>query len=115
STVSKKFVSDILSYKFFNAIPKLNEQFREHQVNSPYDLLKIKFAAIEQENKAANLSRRKELEETEDYLSDASQDYSFEEENENAFIATIDEWEFPTIIGRIPDYDNGVLELIKFV
>jgi hypothetical protein len=99
---SRKYVSEILSYNFFNAIPRLNELFREHQLT-----------AIEMENKALEQSRRKELEETEDLVSEPSQEYSYEEENENNILAAISDWDFPKIIGRIPEYENGVLELIK--
>jgi hypothetical protein len=44
-----------------------------------------------------------------------SNEYSREEEEiyqENQ-VQEITEWDFPKILGRIPDYENGVLEFIK--
>jgi len=51
-----------------------------------------------------------------DARSEASQEYSFEEEDDpekNTQEEEIQEWEFPQMIGRIPEYKNAVLELIK--
>lgn len=49
-------------------------------------------------------------------ISEVSRDYSYdedEEQNDDAQNEEIQEWEFPKILGRVPEYRNGVLELIK--
>ena len=49
--------------------------------------------------------------------SEAEGDYSVDEEDyaeeKNINQEEIEEWEFPKVFGRIPEYKNGVLEFIK--
>lgn len=55
-------------------------------------------------------------EEYQDNRSEASQEYSFDEDDdrkENVQEEEVQGWEFPQMIGRIPEYRNAVLELIK--
>lgn len=50
-------------------------------------------------------------------VSEASQDYEYEEDEEKQEKedreSEFKEWEFPQILGKVPEYKNGVLEFIK--
>lgn len=112
----KKYLSEILSNKFFNAVPQLNELYREHQVKFFYFGNKqIKLAEIENNIIRNEEGRVYKPRYEDDDNSDASNEYSREEEEvyQNNIVPEITEWDFPKMLGRIPDYENGVLEFIK--
>lgn len=109
--ISKRYVSEVLSYHLFESIPRLNNYFKEYQLR-----------AAEQKEQQLQEAKRKEKrnndeddDDDEERVSQRSHEESFEEEYDQDKNAEIKEWEFPQVLGRIPEYKNGVLELIKFL
>jgi len=112
ASFSKKYVAEQIAYDMFELVPQFVKHFKYYQMR----VLEI------QEQKKAEERKKKEMEDfiEGDALSHNGEDESFEDEEEDIEAQEIQEedlqdWEFPPTLGRIPDYKNPVLELIKFL